>query len=93
METITPCRKTISERFPIASFVVRVPKARHYEVACATDPRLFHTDYAAHRTPQNFYSSLGDGLAVANKGCPSGKRACQAKTQPLRCSVEGYCVP
>jgi hypothetical protein len=67
METIVPCRTLISERFPIASFSVRMPQRRLYEVAVATDPRLFHTDYANHRTPRNFYSSRAQGLLVAER--------------------------
>lgn len=61
---ITPSRTTISERFPIASFMVRAP-GRHFEVACATDPALFHTDYADRRTSNNFYSSRVEGLHYA----------------------------
>jgi len=68
MEIIVPCRSTISERFPIASFMVRLPRERLYEVACATDPRLFHTAYAAHRTRDNFYTSREAGLLAAGEG-------------------------
>lgn len=68
MESITPSRHYISERFPIASFNVHVPAQRHYEVVCATDPRLFHTQYAGYRSPANFYSSLSDGLIKADRG-------------------------
>lgn len=67
MDIITPCRKTISERFPILSFVVRAPEARLYEIACATDPRLFHTDNLNTRTPQNFYTSRSEGLLTVNR--------------------------
>lgn len=67
METIVPCRSNISERFPIASFLVRVSERRYYEVVCATDPRLLHTDHAARRSPSNFYSSRGRGLLPAGR--------------------------
>lgn len=62
METIVACRDNITERFPVASFTVTTPEPRFYEVACATDPRLFHTDHATRRTRENFYSSRGAGL-------------------------------
>src|SRR5262245_60344477 len=68
MEIIVPSRSTISERFPIASFNVRVPAARYFEVVCATDPRLFHTSYAGHRTPHNFYTSRSDGMLFSRAG-------------------------
>lgn len=68
MDTITPCRQTISERFPIASFVVRVPERRLFEIACATHPKLFHTDNYGQRTPENFYCSRDEGLMAARKG-------------------------
>lgn len=68
MDTIIPCRSTITDRFPIASFVIRTPRQRYFEVACATDPRLFHTDYAGHRSPQNFYSSRHAGVLCNERG-------------------------
>lgn len=69
METqIVPCRAEISDRFPVASFAVNVPPARCFEVACATDPRLFHTDWQRYRSPRNFYSSRSEGLQRAPDG-------------------------
>lgn len=69
METqIVPCRAEISDRFPVASFAVNVPPARCFEVACATDPRLFHTDWQRYRSPRNFYSSRDEGLMRAPEG-------------------------
>ncbi|HEU4561501.1 MAG TPA: hypothetical protein VFS20_26845 [Longimicrobium sp.] len=69
METqIVPCRAEISDRFPVASFAVNVPPARCFEVACATDPRLFHTDWQRYRSPRNFYSSRSEGLMRAPDG-------------------------
>lgn len=69
METqIVPCRAEISDRFPVASFAVNVPPARCFEVACATDPRLFHTDWQRYRSPRNFYSSRNEGLMRAPEG-------------------------
>lgn len=66
METITPCRRIVSERFPVISFMVRVPAGRHYEIVCATDPNLYHPDYARYRSPQNFYTSRNHGLMQSN---------------------------
>ncbi|MCA9700593.1 MAG: hypothetical protein KC431_23910, partial [Myxococcales bacterium] len=68
MDAIVSCRESISERFPVASFTVHVPEQRFYEVVCATDPRLLHTDNEAQRTPQNFYSSRLGGLLPAKRG-------------------------
>lgn len=68
MLSIIPCRQTISDRFPVASFVVNVPPQRVFEIACATDPQLFRGDRRAHRTPQNFYTSRATGLLRAPAG-------------------------
>lgn len=68
MEAIVPCRSTISDRFPLASFTIRSSEPRYFEVACATDPRLFHTDFADRRSPGNFFSSRASGLLVAERG-------------------------
>jgi hypothetical protein len=68
MLSITPCRKTISDRFPVASFVVQVPPHRVFEIACATDASLLRGDQRARRTPENFFSSRGDGLLRASAG-------------------------
>lgn len=62
MSSIHPCRDTVSDRFPVASFAVRVPTDRCFEIACATDPRLFHPSRFGSRTPHNFYTSRGEGL-------------------------------
>ncbi|HWB80263.1 MAG TPA: trypsin-like serine protease [Nannocystaceae bacterium] len=62
MDAIIPCRASITDRLPVASFVVRTPRNRWFEVACASDPRLFHPAYAGHRTPSNFYTSRQDGV-------------------------------
>jgi hypothetical protein len=68
MDTIVPCRTTITDRFPVASFVIRTPRRRFFEVACATDPRLFHTDWSGRRTRENFYSSGNEGVLVNERG-------------------------
>ncbi|HEY6911666.1 MAG TPA: hypothetical protein VI356_19970 [Myxococcales bacterium] len=68
MISITPCRATVSDRFPIASFVVHVPPDRLFEVACATDPLLFHPDQRARRRPENFVTSGARGLLRAPAG-------------------------
>lgn len=65
---ITPCRNTISDRFPVASFVIRVPSNRVFEIACATDPTLFRGDRRAQRTPENFFTSRAGGLLRAPAG-------------------------
>jgi hypothetical protein len=65
---ITPCRDRISDRFPVASFVVQLPRERFFEIACATDPRLFHPDHAHERTTRNFLSSRYGGLLRAPAG-------------------------
>ena len=62
MESITPARTRISDRFPVASFTVRAPEKRYFEIACATDPTLFHVSQKGKRTPRNFFSSRARGL-------------------------------
>ncbi len=59
---IAPCRKVVSDRFPLASFMVNLNRGRHYEVVCATDPNLFHPQNARYRNPNNFYTSRSQGL-------------------------------
>ncbi len=68
MISITPCRTTVSDRFPIASFVVHVPPDRLFEVACATDPQLFHPEQRERRRPENFVTSAARGLMRAPAG-------------------------
>ena len=68
MESIAPCRSQISDRFPIASFDIALPQPGYYEVACATDPRLFHTDWKQHRNSTNFCTSRYAGLLPAPDG-------------------------
>ena len=68
METIVACRSQISDRFPVASFAISVPPTRYYEVACATDPRLFHSQHRRNRTRANFFSSREHGLLRAERG-------------------------
>jgi hypothetical protein len=68
MLSITPVRARISERFPIASFVVTVPPDRYFEVACATDPRLFHAGNQHARRATNFATSRHGGLLRAPAG-------------------------
>ncbi|XXF81323.1 hypothetical protein P2318_16650 [Myxococcaceae bacterium GXIMD 01537] len=68
METIVPGRSQISDRFPVASFTVAVPEDRYFEIACATDPRLFHRDLSRQRTSRNFFSTRAAGLMRAPRG-------------------------
>ena len=65
---ITPCRTQISDRFPVASFVVSVPTERYFEIACATDPALFHASRRQDRTTRNFHSSRRSGIMRAPAG-------------------------
>src|SRR5688572_32327284 len=68
MLSITPVRERISERFPVASFVVTVPPERSFGVACATAPRLFRADQRHRRTASNFATSRLGGLLRAPAG-------------------------
>ena len=65
---ITPCRRTITDRFPTASFIVQVPRDRLFEVVCATRPSLLHADGRGRRTPRNFYTTRAGGLLRAPAG-------------------------
>ena len=68
MPAVTPCRALVSERFPVASFVVEVPPERCFELACATDPALFHPTNQPQRTAKNFWTSRYAGLMRAPAG-------------------------
>src|SRR5262245_33990248 len=68
MLSITPCQRMVSDRFPVASFVVHVPPTRLFEIACATDPTLFRGDQRHRRSPENFFTSRGGGLLRAAAG-------------------------
>lgn len=68
MESIVPVRTHLSDRFPVASFSVRVPEQRYFEIACATDPRLFHPEWRSRRTPENFFTTRPHGLYRATRG-------------------------
>ncbi len=68
MPAVTPCRALVSERFPVASFVVEVPPERCFELACATDPALFHPTNQPQRTAKNFWTSRFGGLMRAPAG-------------------------
>jgi hypothetical protein len=80
MLSITPVRERISERFPVASFVVSVPPDRYFEIACATDPKLFHAEHKPRRTPANFATSRIGGLLRA----PAGQATYLIPPQQLR---------
>ena len=67
METITPARTRISDRFPVASFTVLAPEKRYFEIACATDPSLFHASQTGKRTARNFFTSRARGLIRASR--------------------------
>jgi hypothetical protein len=68
MVSITPCQRVISDRFPVASFVVAAPPERLFEIACATDPTLFRGDQRHRRTGDNFFSTRLGGLMRAPAG-------------------------
>jgi hypothetical protein len=80
MQAIAPCRSQVSDRFPIASFDISLPQSRYFEVACATDPRLFHSGWQRYRTPSNFFTSRNAGLLRA----PGGRTAWFLPPQQLR---------
>lgn len=80
MLRITPVRDRISERFPVASFVVTVPPDRYFEVACATDPRLFRAENKHARRMTNFATSRMGGLLRA----PAGQATYIIPPQQLR---------
>ncbi len=62
---IVPCRDQVSPRFPDATFLVQVPPGCGFEVACATDPRLFHPDAGPLRRDHNFYAGAGAGARAS----------------------------
>jgi hypothetical protein len=68
MVSITPCQRLISDRFPVASFVVNAPPERLFEIACATDPTLFRSDQRHRRSGSNFFSTRLGGLMRAPAG-------------------------
>lgn len=68
MLAITPCRDGISDRFPHAAFVVRVPADRWFEIAITTDPRLLLPAHRHHRRADNFATSRAGGLLRAPGG-------------------------
>jgi hypothetical protein len=80
MLSITPCRRTVSDRFPVASFVVHVPPQRVFEVACTVDAQLFRPERRGQRTPENFYSSRAGGLLRA----PAGQATWLLPSEQLR---------
>jgi hypothetical protein len=80
MLSITPVRERISERFPVVSFVVTVPPDRYFEVACATDPRLFRAENKHARRVTNFATSRMAGLLRA----PAGQATYIIPPQQLR---------
>jgi hypothetical protein len=80
MASIIPCRSLVSDRFPVLSFVVNVPPDRLFEIACTTDPKLFHTDHKHRRSPSNFFSTRKDGLLRA----PAGQATYLLDSEQLR---------
>jgi hypothetical protein len=68
MHSITPCQRKISDRFPVASFVVNLPPNRLFEIVCTTDPQLLSPEYRGRRDAQNFFTSRSGGLLRAPAG-------------------------
>jgi hypothetical protein len=68
MASILPCRTVVSDRFPVASFVVHVPPERIFEIACATDPTLFLPTHRHRRTRGNFFTTRSGGFLRAPAG-------------------------
>jgi hypothetical protein len=67
-QSITPCQRKISDRFPVASFVVNVPPTRLFEIVCTTDPHLLQADNRRARSAGNFFTSRSSGLLRAAAG-------------------------
>lgn len=80
MLRITPCQRTISDRFPVLSFVVRAPPERLFEIACAADPALFRPEERARRNADNFFTSRSAGLLRA----PTGQATYLLPSEQLR---------
>jgi V8-like Glu-specific endopeptidase/N-acetyl-anhydromuramyl-L-alanine amidase AmpD len=69
MPSITATRPVIEERFPVLGFTVRTGLSPSwFEVALATDPKLFRPDAASQRNGKNFYSSRAAGALAAPRG-------------------------
>jgi hypothetical protein len=66
---IRPTRLEVNDRFPMAGFTVRPDKnVRRFEVAVATDAKLFRPESKAQRTHSNFYSTRAQGpISVARE--------------------------
>lgn len=66
---IRPNRLEVSDRFPILGFTVHTdPSPQWFEVALATDPKLFRAEAKAQRNHTNFYSSHAAGALPAERG-------------------------
>jgi V8-like Glu-specific endopeptidase len=67
MPRIQANRDSIDDRFSVLGFTVRT-ESPLFEVAVATDPRLFKTENRARRSRGNFHSSRADGAIRARRG-------------------------
>ena len=66
---IRPHRLEVSDRFPILGFTVNTDSQRRwFEVAVATEPRLFQSDAQTDRTHANFFSTRSSGPLLAERG-------------------------
>ena len=67
--SIRPNRTELSRNFPVLGFTIRTARApAWYDVALATDPRLFDPAAAGERTPANWYSTHSSGPLEASQG-------------------------
>jgi uncharacterized protein YycO len=66
---IRPTRLEVNDRFPMVGFTIRPDRnVRRFEVAVATDPKLFRPESKAARTPASFYSTRAQGpIGVARE--------------------------
>src|ERR1044071_1797635 len=68
-DIIKPNRLVLDDRFSVMGFTLRFDKCpKWFEVALATDPKLFQPEAKSRRTSANFYSSRGEGVLEAVRG-------------------------
>ncbi len=66
---IRPNRLEVSDRFPILGFTVQTGASpKWFEIAIASDLKLFHAEAKAQRTHANFYSTRAAGPLAAERG-------------------------
>ncbi|HJQ32232.1 MAG TPA: hypothetical protein VJ866_08640, partial [Pyrinomonadaceae bacterium] len=66
---IKPNRMSVNDRFPILGFTIRTGDSpKWFELALATDPRLFNADSKAQRKSSNFYTNHTQGPLLVERG-------------------------